>query len=74
MAAALLCGLYRATFSLKCQDFRDPKQNSDPTDQWGIAFSLSKAVLLWSFKSNYLYDPCGPFAIVNAVLSRFSET
>ena len=46
MAAAPLYGLYRATFSLKCQDFRDPNQNSDATDQWGIAFSVSKAVLL----------------------------
>ena len=49
MAAAPLCGLYRATFSLKYQDFRDPNQNSDPTDQWGIAFFLSKAVRLRLF-------------------------
>ena len=31
--------VYRVTFSLKCQDFRDPNKNSNVTDQWGIAFS-----------------------------------
>ena len=37
MAAAYYSG---DAFSLKFQDFRDPNQNSDATDQWGIAFSL----------------------------------
>ena len=51
MVAARLCGLYRATFSLKFQDFRDPNQNSDATDQWVIAFSLKGCLPqpFWSF-------------------------
>ena len=38
-----------------------------------LSLRLSSSDVL-VFKSNYLYDPCGPFAIVNAILSRFSAT
>ena len=55
------------------QDFRDPNQNSEATDQWGL-FSLLKAVLLdllGLFKSNYLYNRCNSPAVIKAIFSRF---